>query len=79
MNTVPGKAPPGEREGIAIARVVTNELDTTKFDPLLVKSAARGVVKSLEMMCQRVDNLVSNGFSLHGLLIDAAVLSDNKG
>lgn len=59
MNAVAGKAPPGEKEGISIARVVTNELDTAKFDPLLVKSAARGVVKSLETMCTKVDNLVS--------------------
>jgi hypothetical protein len=63
VNTAPGKVPPGEKEGMAIARIVTNALDTTKFDPLLVRSAARGVVKSLDMMCQRIDNLVSHASS----------------
>jgi conserved oligomeric Golgi complex subunit 5 len=53
-----GKAMPTEKDGLAIARVVANELDTAKFDPLLVKATAKGVVKCLEMLQSRVDNLV---------------------
>jgi conserved oligomeric Golgi complex subunit 5 len=53
-----GKAMPAEKDGVAIARVVANELDTAKFDPLLVKAMAKGVVKCLEMLQTRVDNLV---------------------
>ena len=52
------RAPPNEREGVAIARVVASELDTAKFDPMLVKACARGIVTSLDMMCTRVENLV---------------------
>ncbi|KAG8766643.1 hypothetical protein FRC16_007616, partial [Serendipita sp. 398] len=40
-----GKPFPGEKDGISIARVIMNELDTAKFDPLLVKSSARGMAK----------------------------------
>ncbi|CAG7854281.1 Conserved oligomeric Golgi complex subunit 5 Short=COG complex subunit 5; AltName: Full=Component of oligomeric Golgi complex 5 [Serendipita indica DSM 11827] len=53
------RPPPNEKEGVAIARVVANELDTAKFDPLLVKACARGVVTSLDMMCTRVENLAA--------------------
>ena len=49
---------PTEKDGVAIARVVANELDTAKFDPLLVKAMAKGVVKCLEILQSRVDNLV---------------------
>jgi conserved oligomeric Golgi complex subunit 5 len=55
-----GKSFPNEKDGIAIARVVANELDTSKFDPLLVKSSARGIVKCLDGLVARVDNLVSS-------------------
>jgi hypothetical protein len=55
-----GKPFPNEKDGLAIARVVANELDTSKFDPLLVKSSARGMVKCLDGLVGRVDNLVSS-------------------
>lgn len=51
------KAMPTEKEGLAIARIVLNELDTAKFDPLLVKATAKGMVKCLETLQSRVDNL----------------------
>lgn len=46
-------------EGINVARAVANELDSAKFDPLLVQSVARYAVSSLELMLARGDNLVS--------------------
>lgn len=49
---------PSEKDGLSIARVVANDLDAAKFDPLLVKSTAKGVVKCLEMLQSRVENLV---------------------
>jgi conserved oligomeric Golgi complex subunit 5 len=52
------RAPPSATEGINIARVVTNELDSARFDPLLVKSVARNAVKSLDMLISRIDSLV---------------------
>lgn len=46
-------------EGINIARAVANELDSAKFDPLLVQSVARYAVSGLELMFNRLDALVS--------------------
>lgn len=51
--------PPGMAEGIAIGRAVANELDAAKFDPLLSKAVAKGMVTSLEHMISRWSNLVS--------------------
>ncbi|OJT15902.1 Conserved oligomeric Golgi complex subunit 5 [Trametes pubescens] len=53
------RAPPGASEGVNIARAVANELDSAKFDPLLVQSVARYAVSSLELMLTRADNLIS--------------------
>ncbi|THH21356.1 hypothetical protein EW146_g175 [Bondarzewia mesenterica] len=52
------RSPPGTTEGINISRTVANELDSAKFDPLLVRSVAYSVKTSLEMMMSRVDGLV---------------------
>lgn len=46
-------------EGITIGRAVANELDAAKFDPLLSKAVAKGMVTSLEHMISRWSNLVS--------------------
>ena len=46
-------------EGIAVGRAVANELDAAKFDPLLSKAVAKGIVTSLEQMISRWNNLVS--------------------
>jgi hypothetical protein len=45
-------------EGINISRTVANELDSARFDPLLIKAVAKNVVSSLEMMLGRADGLV---------------------
>jgi len=52
------RAPPGMNEGINIARTVANELDSARFDPLLIKAVAKNVSNSLEMMLSRADGLV---------------------
>ena len=52
------RSPPGMTEGINIARTVANELDSAKFDPLLVKSVAKYVVSSLDMFLGRLDGMV---------------------
>ena len=44
------KAPPTMNDALAISRAVTNELDSAKFDPLLVRSVAKGCVTALETM-----------------------------
>lgn len=45
-------------DGINIARTIANELDSARFDPLLVRSAAKNAVASLEMMLSRMDGMV---------------------
>jgi hypothetical protein len=50
--------PPGLNEGLNVARTMANELDSAKFDPLLVKSVAKNVVTSLEQLVSRWDALV---------------------
>ena len=46
-------------EGTVIGRAIANELDAAKFDPLLSKAVAKGIVTSLEQMVSRWNNLVS--------------------
>ncbi|KAI8992858.1 Golgi transport complex subunit 5-domain-containing protein [Trametes punicea] len=53
------RSPPGMSEGVSIARAVANELDSAKFDPLLVQSVARYAASSLELMLTRTDNLIA--------------------
>ena len=52
------RGPPGMTEGINVARTIANELDSAKFDPLLVRSVAKHVVSSLDLFQSRMDNLV---------------------
>lgn len=49
---------PGLTEGVNIARTISNELDSAKFDPLLVKAIAKKVVFCLDMIQTRVDGMV---------------------
>ncbi|KAJ7675112.1 Golgi transport complex subunit 5-domain-containing protein [Mycena rosella] len=53
------RSPPGMNEGINIARTVANELDSARFDPLLVRSVAKNVGTCLNMLLSRVDGLIS--------------------
>lgn len=50
--------PPGPSEGINISRVITNELDSAKFDPLLVRTVARNASKVLDGFLAKVDGMV---------------------
>ncbi|OCH92516.1 hypothetical protein OBBRIDRAFT_886245 [Obba rivulosa] len=53
------RTPPGMSDGVNIARTVANELDSAKFDPLLVRSVAKYAVSSLDMFLQRADGMIS--------------------
>lgn len=46
-------------EGVNISRAISNELDTARFDPLLLRNVAKHVASALEMMETRADALVS--------------------
>ncbi|KAI0301063.1 hypothetical protein B0F90DRAFT_1721396 [Multifurca ochricompacta] len=52
------RAPPSTAEGTNVARMIANELDAAKFDPLLVRSVARNAKSSLDMLLARADGLV---------------------
>ncbi|TRM69739.1 Golgi transport complex subunit 5-domain-containing protein [Schizophyllum amplum] len=49
---------PGATEGTNVARTVVNELDSARFDPLLVRAVARNAAASLDMFVQRADAMV---------------------
>ncbi|KAG8706104.1 hypothetical protein FRC12_007145 [Ceratobasidium sp. 428] len=50
--------PPGAPEGLAISRTIVNELDSARFDPLLVKSVAKNVATAIDMLVGRAEGLV---------------------
>ncbi|CAE6440006.1 unnamed protein product [Rhizoctonia solani] len=52
------QTPPGAPEGLAISRTIVNELDSARFDPLLVKSVAKNVGGALELLASRTDTLI---------------------
>lgn len=64
------RVPPGSAEGLAIARTVTNELDSAKFDPLLVRSVAKNVNVALEGFLSRIDNIVGFVFIYLGTIFN---------
>lgn len=68
------RSPPGATEGITVARIMTNELDSAKFDPLLLRSVARNVAATLETFTSRMDGLVSFSYRLPHTEIHGKVL-----
>ncbi|KAH8993456.1 Golgi transport complex subunit 5-domain-containing protein [Lactarius akahatsu] len=52
------RAPPSSAEGTNVVRTIANELDTAKFDPLLVQSVTRSAKSSLDMLLARADGMV---------------------
>ncbi|KAI0250167.1 Golgi transport complex subunit 5-domain-containing protein [Lactifluus subvellereus] len=52
------RTPPSSPEAMNVARTIANELDATKFDPLLVRSVARCAKSSLDLLITRTDGLV---------------------
>ncbi|KIJ67605.1 hypothetical protein HYDPIDRAFT_84403 [Hydnomerulius pinastri MD-312] len=62
------RAPPGVNEGISIVRAVTNELDSARFDPLLVRAVAKSAATSLEGAASKADGLIVTDRSAVSLL-----------
>lgn len=52
------RSPPGATEGLAASRVLSNELDAVRFDPLLVRTVARNVARAMDSFGSRIDGLV---------------------
>ncbi|KAH6914164.1 Golgi transport complex subunit 5-domain-containing protein [Coprinopsis sp. MPI-PUGE-AT-0042] len=62
------RAPPTTNDAANVARSFTNELDSAKFDPLLVKAVARNVSACLDHMVSKVDAMVIQDRSAVSLL-----------
>lgn len=58
--------PPGPSDGVSIARTTTNELDSARFDPLLVRTVARNAAKILDGFIQTVDGMVRHLYAVCG-------------
>lgn len=52
------RSPPGSQDGLTTARVLSNELDAARFDPLLVKNVAKSAVKAIDNFIDRAEGLV---------------------
>ncbi|KIP10909.1 hypothetical protein PHLGIDRAFT_115048 [Phlebiopsis gigantea 11061_1 CR5-6] len=66
------RGPPGQSEGTNIARTIANELDSAKFDPLLVRAVAKNTATSLEGFVARADALISRERTVVSFLGPAA-------
>lgn len=62
------RAPPSANDGIAIARLITNELDSARFDPLLLRAVAKNVATTLDNVVTKADALISTERSAVSLL-----------
>ncbi|KAL1410659.1 hypothetical protein Q8F55_004678 [Vanrija albida] len=59
---------PGAVEGVNIARTITNELDSARFDPLLVQTVARNAVKVLASLKTRAESSLVRDFTATSLI-----------
>ncbi|KIM45140.1 hypothetical protein M413DRAFT_441814 [Hebeloma cylindrosporum] len=53
------RIPPGASEGLNVARIVVNELDAARFDPLLVRAVAKNTALCLDNIISRLESLIS--------------------
>ena len=63
--------PPGAAEGVGIARVITNELDSARFDPLLVRTVAKNAVKVVDNLLTKIDGAVSGLYAVSAKWCDS--------
>nr|ODN79109.1 hypothetical protein L203_06087 [Cryptococcus depauperatus CBS 7841] len=60
--------PPGPGEGVSIARTITNELDSARFDPLLVRSVARNANRVLTDFMKKMEGMLIKDFTATSLI-----------
>ncbi|KAF9264225.1 hypothetical protein L218DRAFT_1028995 [Marasmius fiardii PR-910] len=53
------RSPPGTTEALNVTRTFANELDTARFDPLLVRSVAKSVASTIDTLLTRTEALVA--------------------
>lgn len=62
------RQPPGANDGVTIGRIMVNELDAARIDPLLSWSVARAVGQSIDYIVSRSNSLLARGFSANSLI-----------
>ena len=60
--------PPSASEGVLIARTITNELDSARFDPLLVRTVSRNAVQVLDGLSAKLDGAIVRDFTATSLI-----------
>ena len=58
------RQPPGATDGVTVGRIMVNELDAARIDPLLSWSVSRVVGKTLDYIGNRSESLVSLSIEL---------------
>ncbi|KAG8904488.1 hypothetical protein FRB99_001664 [Tulasnella sp. 403] len=71
------RSPPGMAEGVAVARTVVNELDSSRFDPLLVRAVAKNVANALDIFVTRIDAMVVRDRSATSLVGPSTTLQQS--
>ncbi|KAF5326012.1 hypothetical protein D9611_000129 [Ephemerocybe angulata] len=62
------RSPPSTTEASTLCRIAANEIDSAKFDPLLVKSVAKNVATCLDSVVNKADNMMIRDRSALSLL-----------
>ncbi|KAJ9100674.1 hypothetical protein QFC21_003719 [Naganishia friedmannii] len=62
------RQPPGANDGVTIGRIMVNELDAARIDPLLSWSVARAVGQSIDYIISRSGSMLARGFSANSLI-----------
>ncbi|PFH52012.1 hypothetical protein AMATHDRAFT_2501 [Amanita thiersii Skay4041] len=73
------RSPPSATEGLNLARVIANELDAGKFDPLLARSLAKNVLPIVNSVLMRIDALMirdRSAFTLTGTAASSQLISN---
>lgn len=60
--------PPSAGDGLTIARTITNELDSARFDPLLVRTVAKNAGKVLDGLVTKIDGMLVRDFTASSLI-----------
>ncbi|KAI5452220.1 hypothetical protein NCC49_001154 [Naganishia albida] len=62
------RQPPGATDGVTVGRIMVNELDAARIDPLLSWSVSRVVAKTMEYIVSRCETLIAKDFSATSLI-----------
>ncbi|KAF9047312.1 Golgi transport complex subunit 5-domain-containing protein [Panaeolus papilionaceus] len=67
------RSPPGTNEGMNVARIIVNELDAARFDPLLVRAVAKSSAIALDGILSRLEPLIATDRTAYSLIGGSAL------